>query len=165
MQIFKISDKIEVKKSSVCSGKGVFAKRNIRKGELLIDIEAMVVKKRVDYALQIGKSAYLLANYIDNFINHSCSPNVFVKLYENNKNRVSYIAFKNIRKGQELFWNYNTTEWDFGKGFICHCGSKNCIRRVRGMRYLTKLQQKKLAPISTPFIRKKLQEVFRKRSD
>lgn len=158
MRVFRISDKIEIKKSNVCSGKGVFAREDIKKGEVLIDIEARIIKRRVDYALQTGKSSYLIANYIDNFINHSCKPNIFVKLDKNNKNRISYIALKSIKRGQELFWNYNTTEWDLGSGFTCHCGLKCCIKKVRGMKYLMKSQQKKLAPISTPFIRKKLKE-------
>ena len=158
MKTFTISDKIIVKKSEICPGKGVFAKKNINKSEIIIDAEADIITKPNPYTLQIGKSKYLFAKYVDNIINHSCSPNVFLRLYKNNVKRYSYVALKNIKKGQELFWNYNTNDWDVARSFAfpCNCGSKNCVKVARGMKYLTKLQQTKLSPISTPFIRKKL---------
>jgi hypothetical protein len=153
-----ISDKIKGRKSSICSSEGVFAKNYIKKGEMLVDAEADIIKKPNALTLQIGESEYLYARYIDNIINHSCNPNVFVRLYKNNKKRYSYIALKNIKKDQELLWNYNTNDWDVAKDFVftCNCNSKTCARIIRGMKYLTKSQQKKLLPIVLPFIRKKL---------
>ena len=158
MKLITKSNKIEMRKSYISSSMGVFAKNDILKGEVLIYAEANIIKKLTGYSLQIGKSKYLFARYVDNYINHSCNPNVFVKLYSNNQKRYSYIALKNIKKGQELFWNYNTNDWDVAKNFlfVCNCGSKNCVKLIRGIKYLTKSQQKKLVPIVTPFIRKKL---------
>ncbi len=160
MTIFKISDKIEVRKSNTLSGKGVFAISNIKKDEVLIDIEEKITKKPTNYTLQINKSEFLVANCIDNcidnFINHSCNPNIFVRFHKNNKKRISYIALKNIRKKQELFWNYNTTEWDLVTKFTCFCNSKNCTGQISGMKYLTKNQRNDLLPLLSPYIKMKI---------
>ena len=163
MKLITKSNKIEMRKSYISSSMGIFAKNDIVKGEVLIDAEADIIKKLTAYSLQIGESKFLFARYIDNYINHSCDPNVFVKLYSNNRKRYSYIALKNIKKGQELFWNYNTNDWDVAKNFsfVCNCDSKNCAKLIRGIKYLTKSQQKKLMPIATPFIRKKLAGIRR----
>ncbi len=158
MKVYKISDEIEAKKSSIIPQTGVFAKEDIRKWEVLVDIEANVVKRRVDYALQTGESSFLLASYIDNYINHSCDPNVRVKLYRGNEARVTFVALKDVKRGNELFWNFDTTEWDFGRGFVCKCGSRHCVGRVRGMKYLTDEQRKRITRIATPFIRMKVKE-------
>lgn len=136
-----ISPNIEVKKSSICSGKGVFAKELIKKGALLIHVEAKIVTSSSVYALQTGEHRYLLAPYADNYINHSCHPNVLIKLYPNKPRYVSFIAIKKIDKSQELFWNFNTTEWDLKDRFKCGCNSKDCVGQIRGMKYLTSSQE------------------------
>ncbi len=153
MKLFMISSKIEVRNSPL-QGKGLFATANISKGEVLLDLEARIISKPAYYGLQIDPRHYLVANYPDNFINHACIPNVYVKLHPHNRKRVTYLAWKNIRKGRELFWNYNTSEWDSGKefSFICKCGSRNCIGKMQGMKYLSVKEKKRLWTISTSYI-------------
>ena len=165
MHVFRISNKIETKKSNVWSGRGVFAKSDIKKGEVLIDIEAKITGIPSDYTLQINESEYLVADYIDNLINHSCNPNILIKLYTQNKKRVSYIALKNIKRGQELFWNYNTTEWDLVTKFICRCSSKKCIGKISGAKYLTKKQVNKILPLMSSYIKMKVTRASRQRGD
>lgn len=140
-----ISKKIIVKKSSV-HGKGVFALKPLRKGEMIVDIEATIVSKSSEYTLQIAKRQHLFAHYVDNYINHSCTPNVRVKLYSSTPKRVSYVAIKRISAGAELFWDYNTAEWSLKKPFNCHCGSL-CIGKIKGAKYSGRRSY------STPFIR------------
>lgn len=161
MQIFTLSDKITMKKSGISSGVGVFAKNDIDKDEIIIDAEADILTSSNRYTVQIAESEYLFAEYMDNFINHSCSPNVYLKLYADNKKRYSFVALSRIKEGQELFWNYNTNYWDVAGSleFPCNCGSKNCAKVIRGIKYLTKLEQEKLYPFLTPFPRKKLLQV------
>jgi hypothetical protein len=55
------------------------------------------------------------------FINHSCSPNTFMRVM---KDRVEFYALKNIKKGEELSCDYGETHHD-GK-LPCRCGAKNC---------------------------------------
>ena len=142
----KLSEKIAVRKSPV-HGKGVFALKAIHNGEMIIDIEASIVSTSSEYTLQISERRHLFAGYIDNYINHSCAPNVRVKLYPSNPKRVSYIAIRRIPAGSELFWNYNTAEWKLKKRFACRC-NPSCVEIVNGAKYSGRW------PYATPFIRK-----------
>ena len=59
------------------------------------------------------------------YINHSCNPNCEVDIIND---RIWISSIKNIRKGQELSYDYG---YEFDKedfrDHICKCGSKNCI--------------------------------------
>ncbi|XP_065169698.1 histone-lysine N-methyltransferase eggless [Atheta coriaria] len=70
------------------------------------------------------------------FLNHSCSPNVFVQnvFVDTHDLRfpwVSFFAMQFIRAGTELTWNYN---YDVGsvedKVLYCNCGSSECKGRL-----------------------------------
>ncbi|GLV36651.1 eggless [Carabus blaptoides fortunei] len=73
---------------------------------------------------------------IGRFLNHSCSPNVFVQnvFVDTHDLRFPWVAFfamNYIRAGTELTWNYN---YDVGsvpnKVIFCHCGSPECRGRL-----------------------------------
>ena len=51
------------------------------------------------------------------------------------------IATRNIKKGEEILYNYN---YDLEDAFDnpCHCGSKNCIGYMVGEDYWPKLLKK-----------------------
>ncbi|XP_063236044.1 histone-lysine N-methyltransferase SETDB1-B isoform X2 [Bacillus rossius redtenbacheri] len=73
---------------------------------------------------------------IGRYINHSCSPNVFVQnvFVDTHDLRFPWVAFfaiNHIRAGSELTWDYN---YDIGsvpgKELTCLCGSKDCRGRL-----------------------------------
>lgn len=138
---------LEVKKTN--NGLGLFAKKNFKKGEIIlefigeivhrIDLEKMKNKKNVDdYSIQISRDFFLLGtgknkNIYDDFINHSCNPNSYVFI---NGNKVLLIAFKNIKKGEEITYDYSTTMYKDSWSIKCNCGSKNCRGYIREFKYL-----------------------------
>jgi len=67
-------------------------------------------------------------------------------------------TLRNIKKVEELTYNYNTTEFDIIKKFKCECNSKNCFHKIEGFKYLTLEQKKKLKPFLSPFLKKKFEE-------
>ncbi|XP_044261529.1 histone-lysine N-methyltransferase eggless-like [Tribolium madens] len=76
------------------------------------------------------------AGNIGRFLNHSCSPNVFVQnvFVDTHDLRFPWVAFfcsQFIRAGTELTWNYN---YDIGsvpgRVLYCHCGSLECKGRL-----------------------------------
>ncbi|CAG9830658.1 unnamed protein product [Diabrotica balteata] len=76
------------------------------------------------------------AGNIGRFLNHSCSPNVFVQnvFVDTHDPRfpwVSFFSLHQIRAGTELTWNYN---YDIGsvpgKMLTCHCASGECKGRL-----------------------------------
>lgn len=124
--------KIERKKSRL-HGYGVFALETINKNKRIIDYAGELIsnkqsESREDKYLSKGciwvfrvnrnwsRDAAVGGN-IARFINHSCTPNCWIEV--DGKTRTIWVrAAKQIRKGQELTYDYNT-EGD--KVIPCRC--------------------------------------------
>ncbi len=135
-------------------GLGLFADRNFKKGETVIHFKADLVatSKASPEAVTVDDKFCIDTKWLvpEAFINHSCSANTKIDVVG-----FRYIAIKNIRKNEEITYDYNTTEYDMkksGDDFQCECGSKNCLGRIRGFKYLTRAQKMKLKPYLTPFL-------------
>lgn len=61
----------------------------------------------------------------DNFINHSCDPNLRYDVAGN------VVAARDIRQGEEVFIDYGCFIVNFDEPFDCSCGSRNCRVRIR----------------------------------
>ena len=67
-------------------------------------------------------------NYVttpDNFINHSCDPNLRYDAAGN------VVAARSIGKGEEVFIDYGCFIVNFDEPFNCSCGAANCRGRIR----------------------------------
>ncbi|MFX1378715.1 MAG: SET domain-containing protein-lysine N-methyltransferase [Promethearchaeota archaeon] len=113
---------LEVKFISTKKGKGVFATRNIGKGQT-IEVAHIILISKNDWEL-IKDTA--LSNYsfewddpkckgiydsaisfsISQFINHSYKPNTKYR-YNHENNLIEYITIRKISKGEEITVNYN----------------------------------------------------------
>ena len=80
----------------------------------------------------INEHIYLQPGVLQ-YINHSCSPNIFFDL-----STFKAICLRPINKGDELFYFYPSTEWEMAEPFQCLCGSANCLGRIAGASYLSK---------------------------
>lgn len=126
------SPKTEVKKKSKIQGKGIFAKEDIKKGEIVFIKAGHIVdweeaKKFADYYLQIYDNFFLSpkteeeVNNTAIFINHSCDPNV------GPDGQITFVALRDIKAGEELCYDYAmTTAHDYK--LKCNCGSKKLQR-------------------------------------
>ena len=101
-----------VKKSKI-HGKGVFASRNFKKGEIVVkwDISRQLTKEEVDKLSENEKRyvAYMAGKYIlmqppARYVNHSCDPNCGIK------DKMSLVAMKSINVGEEITFDYAMTE-------------------------------------------------------
>lgn len=131
---------IYIKKSKV-SGKGSFAARDIKAGELLnvftgreiteAEVDEMIEngKLRMDDDFQIGEDKFLVGPGDDYFTNHSCEPNAGIK------NLKEIYAIRDIKKDEEIMIDYSTvsapskTETKFTNDdwfMKCNCGSLSC---------------------------------------
>lgn|SRR3989344_1183144 len=142
-------------------GKAIFSNTDINKGQFVMKITGKIVHRRNvskrDYAVQLDDDLFLEAEgKIDDYLNHSCDPTCRIDV-----EKMELIATRDIKKGEEITFNYNTTEYDMirnGDAFECKCMSKNCAGKVRGFKYLNLSDKKMLKDIISPFLRKKLDE-------
>lgn len=133
-------------------GKSVFANKNFKKGEKIIEFKGkLFTSEQVptpyneveDHYVQIDKDLYMgPSGGLDDFFNHSCNPNSGLKV---RSKRVILIAIKDIKKGEEITWDYSTTMMDDVDNWEmdCMCKSKNCRKRIRDFKYLPKKIQQK----------------------
>ena len=126
------------RKKSGINNLGLFAKSDIKKGEKVIEYKGRkFTHKQVeeDDRFDNSKAIYLFTlneRYVldgdtktntAKYINHSCDPNCEVDIING---KIWIIAIKDIKKGDELSYDYGFGyDADF-RQFPCKCGSKNC---------------------------------------
>eukprot|EP00898_Chlorokybus_atmophyticus_P006702 jgi/Chlat1/7032/Chrsp56S06703 len=128
-------------------GFGVIAQDVIRRGSFILEYcgevinEALFKERTTEYAergirhhyfMTLGTNevidATMKAN-IARFMNHSCDPNCETQKWEVcGELSVGFFAIKNIKKGEELTFDYKFERCGFSAQ-VCHCGAANC----RGM--------------------------------
>jgi hypothetical protein len=119
-----------VKKSPI-DGKGIFAARNFKKGELVIrwGSHKQISKEENDKlpAKEKHHISYIDSKYIlvppEGRVNHSCDPNVYLANF-------CYVAKTDIKKGEEIIADYRK-ESEPGFEMKCNCRSKNCKGLIR----------------------------------
>ena len=142
-----------VRKSKV-AGNGVFANQSYSPGSVVLQPEGRVVHSRnVDwdalgdrgmYYLQVSPWKYLEPSdpRLEN-LNHSCNPNMGYKSLDG---KVSFVAIKPVKKGDEVTFDYSTTmleEWDEDVSTLerCNCGARNCRHVIKDFRNIPKSYQ------------------------
>jgi len=145
----------KIKKSRI-DKKGLYANQNIEKGTKIIEYKGKIIsvkKSEVDPKFDNRKAIYLfnINNRYDldgNFkfntarlINHSCNPNCEV-FGEGLK--IWVYAMKDIKKGEELSYDYGFSFDENFREFPCNCRSKNCVGFIvrEGSRWRIKKRKK-----------------------
>ncbi len=124
-------------------GNGVFAGRDFNCGEKVMKFGGKIFtfgqlpkpyESVQDHYIQISKKLYMgPSGSFDDFFNHSCNPNSGLKIKGKS---VLLVAIKNIRKGEEITYDYSTTMDEDDWELECRCGSKNCRKIIRDFKYL-----------------------------
>jgi uncharacterized protein len=164
----------EVRKSAI-EGSGIFAMVDFKKGEAICEFEGQRLTipqlkekyesgvERIDDPFQIGYDIYLDLEKPYVFFNHSCEPNTVIR------GSGSMYAFKDIKVGEEITYDYSTTEWTDDEAWginwheiwkiPCVCGSVQCRKEVRVFPLLPSVIQEKYyqANALMDFIRTKLE--------
>lgn len=106
------------------AGKGVFTRVNIKKNEhigyytgKILNAKQIERKPYSDslFILQVTKDYYILGEGKDSsftsYINHSDKPNARLVVSTRWKT-ARIVALKNIKKGEEIFYDYSNEYWD-----------------------------------------------------
>lgn len=151
---------IKVRNSGI-HNKGVFAKKDISKGTKIIEYVGEIITKaesdkRAEEQLKSSKNhtkdggvyIFELNKKYDidgkvkwnpaKYINHSCNPNAET---ENIKGHIWIIALKDIKKSEEITYNYGYALEDYQE-HPCLCGSKNCVGYIVAEEHWSKLKRK-----------------------
>lgn len=159
-QLFlKIMVKIVVGNSKI-DGKGIFTANNVQKGCRVFIFKGKIInydpKTKNEAITKPNVMGYGRGLSIDPYapftcLNHSCDPNI------GQRGRVLFVALRNIKKGEELTFDYSISE-DSLWMMKCTCSFKNCRKIIRGIRYLPEdIYNKRM-----PYIPKYFQSVYNK---
>ena len=113
-------------------GRGVFARRTIRKGDNILAFEGPLIDfaetrrrgPRECMAIQVGLNQYIDTLPPGVFANHSCAPNAGIQ------HDRQLIALRDIQPGEEICYDYSTTMDEKSFTMHCRCGAPGCRRVV-----------------------------------
>jgi hypothetical protein len=127
------------------------AEQSFEPGEVISPFQAGEICSTPNYlTVQTGINRHitLIPEFLQ-YINHSCQPNAFF-----DTDRMELVALKPIGIKEEISFFYPSTEYDMAQPFLCFCGSQDCLRNIRGAKYLSEEIQNKYR--FTGFIRQLL---------
>lgn len=125
-----------------CGVKAV-ALTDIKAGEVVFRDQGEVFSQPSMHSIQIGIERHCEIRSEGRFIAHGYSPNmaVFVSPHEQDPWPIKWVALRPIPKGEELSWDYNTTEWELKEGGFVDGASR---RPVRGFKHLEETEKRRL---------------------
>ncbi len=143
-------------------GVGLFATRDLTRGARVLSIEGRMQKHPTRYSIQLDVDLHIECDghfeggeqteamrtrHPWRFLNHSCEPNARVQ-------GCALYAIRAIKEGEQITFDYTTTEASMAEPFQCGCGAPSCLGLVRGFMHLTREQQRarvgRLAPHLVP---------------
>ncbi len=138
------------KKNGKC---GLFAVEPIRSDSMIIDLrDEELLATPTRRSVQIDEGRHVIGREETvGYLNHSCQPNTWIDLLG-----MCVRALRDIEQGEELTFNYLTTEYELHNSFHCDCGAPQCFGTIRGFKYLTHKQQLALKPYLVPYLRARL---------
>ena len=143
------------------------AKEDIPSGAFLSDVWGPVTDLPTPHTVQVGIKEHVDPVGPLRYTNHSCQPNakfVFESRYHDSLTPPSlddghqvfwYIeATRDIKKGEEITFDYTTTEYNMSRWFQCLCGYKYCMGEIKGFKHLSAEQKLLRKNQLSPVIRK-----------
>jgi hypothetical protein len=120
---------IEVRSSPF--GKGLFALQDIQSNEFICTIDGPVInfadtlklKEKESHAVQTDADLYIICQPPFLYTNHSCDPNSGIN------SSLQLIALRDIKKDEEIFWDYSTSMLERHWTMKCACGNE-CCRKI-----------------------------------
>jgi hypothetical protein len=104
-------------------------------------------------SIQIDEDQFLLGPEMresGDSINHSCNPNCYLR------NATQLIAMRELALGEELTYDYATSDASDYDEFDCACGSDECRGRVTGNDWLIPEIQNRYNKSFSPYIQRKI---------
>lgn len=150
-----------VKVTNTHGGLSLVAAQSIEAGCLLFQIEGKVTDRASRYSVQIGRDLHIdlpnpqSAHELEllcelhpwRFLNHGCEPNARIV-------GRGIFARRAIVAGEQVTFDYDTTEWEMAEAFRCHCGAGSCRGEIRGYKFLSPEARAQLGEAAAEYLRR-----------
>ena len=145
----------KIKKSNI-DNRGIYAAKNIKAGKIIIYYKGKIITKKETeknpkydndkaiYLFNLNSRYDLDGDFEYNearLINHTCNPNCEVA---GKGLKLWIFALRDIKKGEELSYDYGFGFDENYKDFVCRCGAQNCCGYIvrEGSRWRIKKAKK-----------------------
>ena len=154
-----------IAKESPIHGKGLFAKEQISKDEIVCVKGGYIFDRKQFESLQgwyraaeisIAEGLFIGPALEEEregsmiFSNHSCDPNIGVQ------GQIVFVAMREIPSGEELTHDWATTD-DDDYSLNCNCGAASCRKVITGQDWRKKELQQKYAGYFSWYLERKIQ--------
>lgn len=145
-QPFYQNPNVEVSDSyTVIGQKALIASQDIPSSTVIFTFRNQTTDQRTRTSIQVDTEKHIEAGNFGSYTNHSCSPNSVIRSRIVDKQAdVVLITLQDVKKGEELTFDYATTETDLTaelKKQECLCGSYKCRGRVYCFSDLSAIEQ------------------------
>lgn len=150
LAVTEVDDAFPIEVRDNAGFKGVFAREYITQESVIFYLRGTVSTKPTRYTIQLKQNEHLNfpavrktnddLDYCWQYLNHNCEPNGYMNTAE-----LTFRALRDIEPGEEISFNYLTTESEMAVPFSCICGSPNCFGLIKGRKFLTPEQAKRLS--------------------
>ena len=106
---------------------GLVARVDIGSGEVVFRFTGVMINKLTLYTLQYTEGCHIHDPYVMGKVLHSCNPNMHCDM-----RTLTFTAVRDIKPGDFLTMDYETTEDQLFRPFECRCGSPMCRGWIRG---------------------------------
>jgi len=158
---------IRLTEQSTIHGKGLVTTDTIRAGEVvwkrdsdeklisLAEIKSWPEAKQNEFfwlAYQVSEDAYIQPQGIDGYMNHSCDPNTWWA------DDVTLIARRDIPAGEEVTYDYASSDVSLDFRMECRCGAAACRGTVTSQDHLNPAWQQQYGEHLPSYVLKAIAE-------
>jgi uncharacterized membrane protein YeiB len=130
----------------------LYATRSFARGDVVFPLRGRPIARPTRFSIQVGQDLHLdPISDVESpwgFLNHGCEPNVAI-----DAERGVIVARRGIAAGDQLRFDYSTTEWELAEPFVCNCGAPTCVGVAMGFAHLSFTRQQVLLRDAAPHIR------------
>lgn len=137
-------------------GKGVFAIKDIRKGEVIAEFDGEIydddfepwTNDLYNHTIQFGRTLWRDSKGVARLINHSCDPNCGIR------SLFKVVAMRAIKKGEQITWDYEMTEKNPTWRMRCKCGAAECRKIIGNYSNMPRKIRKKYGTYISAWLRR-----------
>ena len=116
-------------------GTTAVAARDLEPGWVINEFRSPVLRRPTMHTVCLDETTHVAPTQGAEFISHACGSCTNVRIaVADDAQSARFVVTKPVRQGEELAFNYNSTEWEMSCPFECGCPS--CTARATGQRRL-----------------------------
>lgn len=139
-------------------GEGVFIGEDLKKGDFIVFLRGKKIHWKYHHKTDerkcanwfgIGKDLWIDPDFPLSHINHSCNPNTGIK------GKITLRALRDIKSGEELTFDYSSSDEEIEWTMPCHCGEKNCRKVMTAVQLLPRAVYNRYLPFVPSYFQRR----------